>query len=122
MPRIVYKVCSSADWCQAKRSGAFDGSPDDRRDGYIHLSTYDQLAGTLAKHFSGPDGRGRPGLLLIAFDADALGPSLKWEAARNGALFPHLYAPLKTKLAIRETALDVDTAGRHVLHGDPGGC
>jgi uncharacterized protein (DUF952 family) len=119
---MVYKVCSSVDWCEAKRSGTFYGSPDDRRDGFIHLSTADQLAGTLEKHFSGPDGRGRPGLLLIAFEADALGSSLRWETARNGALFPHLYAPLPTKAAVRETALDVDAAGRHILDGDFGRC
>jgi uncharacterized protein (DUF952 family) len=119
---MVYKVCSSVDWCEAKCSGTFYGSPDDRRDGFIHLSTADQLAGTLDKHFSGPDGRGRPGLVLIAFEADALGSSLRWETARNGALFPHLYAPLPTKAAVRETALDVDAAGRHILDGDFGRC
>jgi len=122
MPGMVYKVCSSADWFEAKRNGTYHGSPDDRRDGFIHLSTADQLAGTLEKHFSGPDGRGQPGLVLIAFEADALGPGLRWEAARNGALFPHLYAPLDTKAAARERPLDVDAAGRHILHGDLGEC
>jgi uncharacterized protein (DUF952 family) len=26
--------------------------------------------------------------------ADTLGPALKWEPSRGGALFPHLYGPL----------------------------
>lgn len=122
MPGLVYKVCASADWSEAKRKGHYDGSPDDRRDGFIHLSTLDQLAGTLAKHFSGLDGKGLPGLVLIVLDADALGPSLKWEPARDGALFPHLYAPLETDRAMREVAIEVGPEGRHRLPEELGGC
>ena len=62
---------------------------NDRRDGFIHLSAADQLEGTLAKHFAREDG-----LVLLALDPARLGPHLKWEASRGGALFPHLYAPL----------------------------
>ncbi|MGE0765599.1 MAG: DUF952 domain-containing protein [Hyphomicrobiaceae bacterium] len=120
IPTMVYKVCSTADWQQAKQIGSFDGSPHDRRDGFIHLSTYEQLAGTLAKHYSSADGRALPGMVLVAFDTASLGPSLKWEAARDGALFPHLYAPLQTRLAISEAVLDVDAEGRHVLTGEHG--
>ena len=32
--------------------------------------------------------------MLLAVDAGRLGPDLKWEPSRGGALFPHLYAPL----------------------------
>ena len=41
------------------------------------------------------EGAGVEGLILAAFDADALGPDLTWEPSRGGALFPHLYAPLR---------------------------
>jgi uncharacterized protein (DUF952 family) len=61
----------------------------DLADGYIHFSTRDQVAETAAKHFAG-----QANLLLIAVAADALGPALKWEPSRGGALFPHLYGPL----------------------------
>lgn len=33
-------------------------------------------------------------------DADLLGHRLKWEPARGGALFPHLYGQLDTAAAI----------------------
>lgn len=122
MPGNVYKVCSSADWSEAKGKGFYYGSPDDRRDGFIHLSTRSQIGTTLQKHFSAADGKGLPGLLLIAFEADKLGPCLKWEPARDGALFPHLYAPLDTSLAASEVLLEVDAGGRHVLAGELGGC
>ncbi len=36
----------------------------------------------------------------MAVDADALGPELKWEVSRGGALFPHLYGAMPTDLAV----------------------
>ena len=85
----IYKICRAAEWADAERAGAFAGSEVDRRDGYIHFSTAEQVAETAAKYFAG-----LPDLMLIAVDADKLGPSLKWEPARGGALFPHLYGVL----------------------------
>ena len=49
--QFVFKVATRA---RGKRvpTGAFAGSADDLRDGFIHLSTREQLAGTIAKHFA----------------------------------------------------------------------
>jgi uncharacterized protein (DUF952 family) len=91
----VYKIVDEAEWRKAERTGAYRGSPDDLRDGFIHLSFPDQIEGTATRHF-----RNRTGLLLIAFSAEALGPALKQEASRGGALFPHLYAELPTMVAL----------------------
>ncbi|GAB4142819.1 MAG: DUF952 domain-containing protein [Sphingomonadales bacterium] len=87
---LIYKILAAADWRAMQATGRYDGSADDRRDGFIHLSSREQLAGTLAKHFQGQDN-----LLLLAVDDSALAATaLKWEPSRGGALFPHLYAPL----------------------------
>ncbi len=88
MPTI-YKICPAPAWREAERQGAYRGSPDDMRDGFIHFSTAAQVPGTAAKHFAG-----QRGLFLIAVDADALGDALKWEPSRGGDLFPHLYGEL----------------------------
>ena len=61
------------------------------RDGFIHLSTREQLAGTLAKHF-----RGKHDLVLIQIETRLLGEELRWEVSRGGDAFPHLYAALPT--------------------------
>ncbi len=58
-------------------------------EGFIHLSQAAQLAGTLDLHFAGVDR-----VLLVELETATLGPSLKWEPSRAGALFPHLYRPL----------------------------
>jgi uncharacterized protein (DUF952 family) len=72
-----------------EHQGSFAGAPVDLADGYVHLSSADQLQGTLDKHFAG-----RADLWIAAVDLEALGDAVKWEESRGGALFPHLYAPL----------------------------
>jgi uncharacterized protein (DUF952 family) len=110
VPATLYKICAAADWQAAKRAEVFTGSPDDLRDGYIHFSTAEQLAGTLARHFAG-----QSGLMLLAVDMRRLGDGVRWEAARGGQLFPHLYGTLACAAVIREWTLACDEHGRHVL-------
>ena len=71
----------------------------------FHFSTAAQLADTAAKHFAGVSG-----LVLIAVDAEALPPHLKWELSRGGALFPHLYGalPLSAVRWARPLADEID--------------
>jgi uncharacterized protein (DUF952 family) len=49
----VYKILTADQWTQFVADGVFMGAPIDLADGYIHLSTADQLAETLDKHFVG---------------------------------------------------------------------
>ncbi|PYE86378.1 DUF952 domain-containing protein [Phyllobacterium leguminum] len=85
----IYKIAPRALWQAAEEAGVFTGAPVDINDGYIHFSTAQHVRETAAKHFAGQDD-----LLLVAIDADVLGDELKYEAARGGALFPHLYGDL----------------------------
>ena len=84
---IIYKIVPAPLWRASEPSGVFAGSLVDLRDGFIHLSTEDQVAETAARHFAGIDD-----LLLVAVSADQL--EITWEPSRGGALFPHLYSPL----------------------------
>lgn len=96
--RIVYKVMSVAELEQLRRDGVFRGSPADIADGYIHLSCGYQLAETLDKHFSGVDG-----LVLVAIDLSRLGDAVRWEPARGGQLFPHVYGLLGVEAVVSVT-------------------
>jgi len=87
--RTIYKICARGEWDRARAAGHYAGSADDARDGFIHFSFAEQLAGTARKYFGGRDD-----LLLLAVEPGALGPALKLEASRGGQLFPHLYGPL----------------------------
>ena len=110
MATRIYKVLTATELNEARANGRFEGSPDDRRDGFIHLSAADQLEATLAKHFAR-----RADLMLLTVDADILGAALRWEASRGGALFPHLYAPLPMAAVRTTEPLPVDDAGCHRL-------
>ena len=84
----AYKVLTSEQMAQLE-TGSFAGAPVDLADGYIHLSTAEQLSETIAKHFAG-----QSGLWLAAVDLEALGEAVQWEPSRGGRLFPHIYGPL----------------------------
>ena len=110
MSSTIYKICDAALWRDAEAAGTFRGAGIDMRDGYIHFSTAGQVRETAARHFAGV-----ADLLLIAIDAGRLGAALRWEPAREGALFPHLYGelPLAGVLWVKPLPLDAD--GQHVF-------
>jgi uncharacterized protein (DUF952 family) len=100
MQDTVYKICGREEWEAAAAAGSYMGNTDDLRDGFIHLSAEDQVAGTLEKHFAG-----RTDLLLVAIAAAHLGSALRWEPSRGGALFPHLYGALPLSSVVDVSAI-----------------
>lgn len=85
----IFKILRADEWVALRLQKQTLGAPIDVSDGFVHFSTPEQVAETAAKHFADADD-----LMLLSFDSDALGPGLKWEPSRGGALFPHLYGPL----------------------------
>ena len=88
-PTTAYKVLTGEQMATLERDASFAGAPVDLADGYIHLSTANQLTETVDKHFAG-----QSDLHVAAVDLEALGDAVKWEPSRGGQLFPHLYGPL----------------------------
>ena len=107
----VFKVVPAPLWQDALRSGVFIGSSDDMRDGFVHLSTAEQLPGTLAKYF-----RDQNNLLIIAFASADLATTLKWEASRGGMLFPHVYGEIPVSLALWQKPLPLGADGVPVFN------
>ena len=85
----AYKVLTGEQMAALEREGRFDGAPIDVSDGYIHLSTAEQLTETVDRHFAG-----QTDLHVAAVDLGSFGETLKWEEARGGQAVPHLYGPL----------------------------
>jgi len=106
----IYKICDTALWRDAEAAGTFRGAGIDMRDGYIHFSTADQVKETAARHFDGMSD-----LLLIAIDASRLGAALRWEPAREGALFPHLYDELPLASVMWVKPLPLNAEGQHMF-------
>ncbi len=106
---VIYKICTTAEWADAARTGSFAGSAVDRQDGFIHFSTAGQVAETAQRHFAG-----QTDLVLVTIDTEKLNLPLKWEESRGGALFPHLYAVLPVSAAIDVRPLPWDD-GVHIF-------
>jgi uncharacterized protein (DUF952 family) len=111
MDEIIYTMVRGADWREAEVEGAYRGSDDDRRDGFLHFSTAAQLRASAAKHRAGEQD-----LVLVAVDAARLGAALRWEPASGGrrpGLFPHLYAALSLSAVAWTARLPLGEDGAH---------
>jgi uncharacterized protein (DUF952 family) len=102
----IYKILKASEWARALASGRFEGSADDRADGFIHFSTAGQIPETARRHFAG-----QTGLIMLALRAEDLGSALKWEPSRGGALFPHFYGALACDRVIEARAVALAADG-----------
>ena len=105
----AFKIVDAAEWAAARAAGAYGGSAVDRADGYIHMSTADQLAETARRHYAG-----RVGLRLLEVELGAL-DDLRWEPSRGGDLFPHLFGPLPVAAVRSDRPLSVAADGAMTL-------
>jgi len=110
MSEIIYHMCPAEIWAAAVAAGRYDGTQDDRRDGFIHFSTGEQVRESARRHRAG-----QAGLVLVAVEAARLGERVRWEPSRGGALFPHLYGPLFPNEAAAITRLPLGPDGEHVF-------
>lgn len=107
--QTAYKILTQEQF-QALLAGSFEGAPVDIADGYIHLSTAEQLDETLARHFAG-----QQALVIAAVPLAPLGEELRWEVSRGGQLFPHLYGRLTLRDVSAHTPLERRADGRAIL-------
>ncbi len=103
---LVFKIFRRSEWDAFRAAGETRGAPIDLVDGFIHFSTAAQVAETAEKHFAEESD-----LVLVAFDTARLGPELKWEPSRAGALFPHLYRPLTLAEVVWDKSLPLGATG-----------
>ena len=110
MSQMIYHMCPAETWQAAVRAGAYYGTADDLRDGFIHFLTADQVAESARRHRAG-----EAGLVLIAVESARLGDRLRWEKSRNGWLFPHLYGVLDPAEAADVEPLPLGPDGEHAF-------
>jgi uncharacterized protein (DUF952 family) len=85
---LIYHITSRDAWQQAQAIGAYRGDTL-ATEGFIHTSTGAQVARTANRFY-----HGRAGLVLLAIDPARLAAELRYEAASDGELFPHIYGAL----------------------------
>lgn len=103
---LIYKIFRRPEWDAFRAAGQTAGAPVDLADGFIHFSTATQVAETAARRFATESD-----LVLVACKADGMAGSLKWEASRGGALFPHLYRPLRLSDVVWDKSLPLGATG-----------
>jgi uncharacterized protein (DUF952 family) len=91
---MIFKILRENEFLHLERKKITNGSEDDKRDGFIHFSTAEQLKATLINYF-----QGERNLILLAVDTEIFGNELRWEISRNQSSFPHLYSSLKLSMA-----------------------
>jgi uncharacterized protein (DUF952 family) len=88
-PEFVFKILHSEQWKLLSATGEFSGSPDDQRDGFLHLACAHQLSAAIEKHFSGCT-------RLVIAKVSGRNPRIRMELSRGGQDFPHLYGVLRS--------------------------
>ncbi len=100
---LLFHILDQSRWDDARATGVYE--PDSlTSEGFIHLSTADQVLGTANRLYAG-----RTDLVVLAIDADAVTGEIRFEDLYDhGGEFPHLYGPLAT------------TAVHHAVPLEPG--
>ena len=84
---MIFHIAQAADWVAATDLGEYRVASLDS-EGFIHLSTRDQVLVTAGRYY-----RGVEGLTLLAVDEFQLDPTLlRYEVSTGGEAFPHYYA------------------------------
>ncbi len=103
---VIYKITTRQLWEQGEAEGRLPYGPVDEKDGFMHFSIAPQLRESLRLYFSG-----QSDLILCAVPVAAVEADLKWEPARRGILFPHLYAELPIAVVAAHHAISVAADG-----------
>ena len=107
--KFIYKICTKSELKEAKDKKKFEGSKKDLKDGFIHFSGDDQVAGTLKKFYLN-----QKELILLKVDTLKLN-HLIWEQASDGNMFPHLYSSLDLSNVVGEFEISLRDDGSHIL-------
>ncbi|MBL4596983.1 MAG: DUF952 domain-containing protein [Robiginitomaculum sp.] len=105
----LYRLCSLGEWDASQAAGVVLGNADDRRDGFLHLSTAEQIAQTAAKYYTDVSN-----LHLLGINANSLTASLRWEVSRGGQSFPHVYGDVPLTAVLFARAIP-EQAGRYLF-------
>lgn len=86
---MIYHVVNKTSWQQALQQGFYEAASL-ATEGFIHLSTKDQVAGVLQRYY-----QNQTDLFLLQVDESKLTAELKYEIAPSvNELFPHLFGRL----------------------------
>ncbi|MCU1360684.1 MAG: hypothetical protein JWN99_1973 [Ilumatobacteraceae bacterium] len=102
---MIFHIADRDRWLASLAEGRYTASTIEREladEGFIHLSTSEQVAGVLQRFYVGV-----PNLVLLHVDEALLTAPLVYEQLGDApAPFPHLYGPLNTDAVVQVEDLD----------------
>lgn len=111
---VVYKLVPADVWSDALSTGRIEPADIDLQDGYIHLSTAEQVLETARLHFAGA-----ADLVALEIDLSKVTGQIRYEVApKRGAAFPHLYGDLDVAAVRRAISLRPIDGGYAFPAGD----
>lgn len=103
----ILHITTRAAWQTAQANGVYH-APSLATEGFIHLSTPEQVVGTANRYY-----RGQGDLVVLVVDAARLDAELRYEppaeAPESSALFPHLYGALNLDAVVAVLDFPPDT-------------
>ena len=100
---MLFHVVEREVWQAAEESGRY-APPSLADEGFVHLSTANQIHATIRRRFAG-----RVGLMLLTVDPERLTAEVRWEEGEPGQLFPHVYGPIELDAVTEVRELTVAT-------------
>lgn len=98
---MIYHVVQKLKWDAALQQGFYQADSL-ASEGFIHLSTKDQVDGVLERYY-----KGQNNLLLLQVDETKLTAELKYELAPSvNELFPHLFGRLNIDAVTEITSIE----------------
>ncbi len=92
---IIYHVTTAAAWNSAQKNGTYE-SPSLAKEGFIHCSQQEQVAGVLDRYFSD-----QKDLVKLVIDTDKLNSQFIYEwSPSTSATFPHVYGPINLNAVV----------------------
>ena len=107
MKNKIVRITAKKHWKEAKIQG-FYRAFDYEQEGFIHASTFEQVAETANLHYTG-----QTDLVLLVIDTKLVNVPIKWEhSVKRGQDFPHIYGDLNLEAVIDVKELPIGEDGR----------
>lgn len=106
---FVYRLIEPENWNKAKVKMTLPYAEIDQRDGFLHLSTFEQMLATAERYYGHVEE-----LIALEIPLAAITEMVRFEKASNGEAFPHLYGELPISIVKRTLSLVKNAEGAFV--------
>lgn len=97
---FIYHITTQAQWDKAVELGYYEANTL-AKEGFMHCSTADQVAGVLERYY-----QGETGLVKLTIQKDKVERPLVFELAGSiNEVFPHIHGPLNLNAVVAVTAI-----------------